>query len=74
LGYEINAKYLLIYRKMIYVANHKHLKKLILDEYHKIPYVGHTRYKKMIFSLRKEFFWLDMKKDVAKYLARCLEI
>lgn len=27
----------------------------------------------MITALRKEYYWLGMKKDVARYLARCLE-
>ena len=39
LGYEINSEGMLIYRKRIYVSNQKNLKKLVLDEYHKIPYV-----------------------------------
>jgi len=56
LGYEVNVEDLLIYRKRIYVPNQKHLKKLILDEYHKIPYADHPGYQKMFSPLRKEFF------------------
>ena len=45
----------------------------ILDEYHKRPYAGHLGYQKLILALRKNMFWPGMKKDVADYLARCLE-
>jgi len=72
LGYEINAKKLLIYRKRIYVPNQKHLKNLILDEYHKIPYASHPENQKMISALWNEFLWPGMKKEVAEYLAKCL--
>eukprot|EP00253_Pinus_taeda_P022905 PITA_22905 len=35
--------------------------------------LGHPEYQKMIFALRKEFFWPGMKEEVAEYLAKCLE-
>lgn len=57
----------------MYVPNQQHLKNLILDEYHKIPYAGHPGYQKMICALQKGFFWHGMKKEVAEYLAKCLE-
>lgn len=44
-----------------------------MDEYYKSHYIGHPRYQKMITTLRKEYYWLGRKKDVARYLARCLE-
>lgn len=49
------------------------LKNLILDEFHKIPYVGHPGYQKLITALRKEYYWPGMKKDATKYLTRCQE-
>eukprot|EP00253_Pinus_taeda_P012395 PITA_12395 len=44
-----------------------------MDEYHKSHYAGHPGYQKMITALRREYYWLSMKKDVAGYLAQCLE-
>jgi len=55
------------------VPNQKLLKELILNEYHKIPYAGHPGYQKLIFVLRKEFFWPGMKKEIVEYLGQCLE-
>lgn len=49
------------------------LKNLILDEFHISHYAGHLGYQKMITALRKEYHWPGMKKNVAEYLARCLE-
>lgn len=59
--------------KRIYVPNQQHLKNLIFEEYHKIPYAAHHGYQKMISAMRNEFFWPSMKKEVAKYLAKCLK-
>ena len=73
MGYEINVEKLMICRKRIYVPNQEHLKILILDEYHKVPYAGHPGYKKLITTIRKEYFEPSMMKEVAKYLARYLE-
>ena len=40
---------------------------------HKNPYSGHPGYQKMITMLRKEYFWPNMKNEVAEFLARCIE-
>ena len=48
-------------------------KLLILDEVHKTPYSGHPGYQKTITMLRKEYFWPNMKTEVAEYIARYLE-
>ena len=46
---------------------------LILNEVHKSPYSGHPGYQKMITMLRKEYFWPNMKNEVADFLDRCIE-
>ena len=40
---------------------------------HNVPYVGHPRYYKTIVEIRCQYFWPRMKKEVANYIARCLE-
>jgi hypothetical protein len=40
---------------------------------HDVPYAGHPGYHKTITEIRSQFFWLGMKKDVADYIARCME-
>lgn len=45
---------------------------MIVDEYHKKFNAGHPKYENMITMLRTIFF-LDMKKEVAECLSKCLE-
>ena len=44
-----------------------------MDKLHKLPYLRHPGYQKMITMIRKDFFWPNMKKEVVEYLSRCLE-
>jgi hypothetical protein len=44
-----------------------------MDELHKRPYIGHLGYQKMTTTTRKLFYWPGLKKDIADYLAKCLE-
>jgi hypothetical protein len=44
-----------------------------MDELHKIPYSGHPGYQKIVTTSRKHFYWLGLKKDIAAYLAKCIE-
>ena len=45
--YTQNQKGLICYKNRLYVPNVESLKREILDEYHKQPYVGNPRYQKM---------------------------
>ena len=58
---------------MLYIPNIREIKLIVMDELHKRPYSGHLGYQKMITMIRKNFFWSNMKMEVAEYLARCLE-
>ena len=71
--YSFNEKGLMLYKNMLYVPNIPEVKLLILNEVHKSPYSGHLGYQKMITMLRKEYFWPNMKNEVAGFLARCIE-
>jgi hypothetical protein len=42
-------------------------------ELHKIPYIGHLGYHRMITTTRKLFYWPGLKKGIAYYLTKCLE-
>jgi hypothetical protein len=44
-----------------------------MDELHKRPYTGHPGYQKMITTTRKQFYWPGLKRDIADYLAKCIE-
>jgi hypothetical protein len=62
-----------MHKNIIYVPSSEELWNLVLKEMHDIPYDGHLGYQKMITSVRSQFFWSGMKKDVVDYIARCME-
>ena len=72
-GYTQNHNGRIYYRGRLYIPNVDSLKKEILDEYDKNPYSGQPGYQKLLATLKKNLFWPRMKKDVASYLARCIE-
>ena len=63
----------MLYKNRFYVPNIPEIKLLILNDVHKSPYSKHPGYQKMITMLRKEYFWPNMKKGVAEFIARCIE-
>lgn len=64
---------MLLYKKRLYVLDQNSIKNLILDEFHINHYVGHPGYQKIITVIWKDYVWLEMKRNVAEYLVRCLE-
>jgi hypothetical protein len=72
-GYQKTEGGLLTYRSRFYIPDCDDLKRFIMDELHKRPYSGHPGYQKMITATRKQFYWPGLKKDIAEYLAKCIE-
>ena len=48
------------------------LRREILDKTHNAPYAMHPGTTKMYNTLRQNYWWPGMKKDVADFVARCL--
>ena len=48
------------------------LRKAILDDAHRSKMTIHPGRDKMYQDMKQVFFWADMKKDMAEYVARCL--
>jgi hypothetical protein len=49
------------------------LRNVILKEMHNVPYTGQPRYQKIVSTVKSQYYWLDMKKEIAEYIAKCLE-
>ena len=64
---------IITYIEKIYVPNSNELKNMVLREMHIVSYAGHLGYQKKITFIRSQYFWSGMKKEVANYIARCLE-
>ncbi|KAK1606927.1 hypothetical protein QYE76_030600 [Lolium multiflorum] len=57
--------------KRICVANDPELRKLIFQEAHETPYSIHPGNTKMYMDLKERFWWNNMKRDIAEYIAKC---
>jgi hypothetical protein len=72
-GYQMTDGGLLTYKNRLYIPDCDDLKRFIMDELHKRSYIGHPGYQKMITATRKQFYWPGLKKEIANYLAKCIE-
>eukprot|EP00253_Pinus_taeda_P030047 PITA_30047 len=61
------------FRNMICVLDNSEPKKLILREFHVKLYSGHLGYQKTLTTLKKFYHWLNLKKEVAEFVARCMD-
>ena len=57
----------------IYVPMLGDLCTLVLSKAHCVPYFAHPGVKKMHADLKQLYFWAGMRRDVADFVARCLE-
>jgi hypothetical protein len=64
---------LLTYKGILYIPNCDQLNRFIMDEIHKLPYIGHPGYHKIIMATRKLFYWPGLKKDIVDYFAKFLD-
>jgi hypothetical protein len=71
--YTLENDGLLRYKGRIYVPEDDDLRNLIMKEAHQAPYAAHPGVQKMYADLKQLFFWTGMKKDITKFVARCLE-
>jgi hypothetical protein len=71
--YESQEDGILRYREKIYVPNSSQLKNTLPREMHNVLFVGNPGYRKSIAGVRSQYFRPRMKKEVANYIARCLE-
>jgi hypothetical protein len=59
------------FRKRLLVPVDPEIKKVILDEAHMSKFSIHPSSTKMYQDLKQNFWWSNMKVDIAKYVAEC---
>ena len=59
------------FEKRICVPDNPDLKKLILQEAHDTPYSIHPGNTKMYMDVKERFWWNNLKRDIAEYIAKC---
>jgi len=60
------------FQNRLYVPKNDGLRKQILEEAHNTCYSVYPRGTKMYRDLRQYFWWNNMKKDITKYVDKCL--
>jgi hypothetical protein len=69
---SLDRNELLRFKNRLYIPDSAELKLTILDDVHKKPYFGHLGYQKMVTTLRKMFYWPNMKGGTSKYISKFL--
>ena len=62
----------LVMEGRVCVPDMEELRKQIMNEAHFAPYAMHPGSTKMYQNLKPYYWWPTMRKDVAKFVARCL--
>jgi hypothetical protein len=71
--YNLGLDGILLHKKKKFVPNVQDLKHMILHEMNNVPYAGHPRYQKTVAAVKSQYFWPGMKREIAEYIARCME-
>ena len=70
--FSVSSDGVLHFKGRLCIPDDAQLKEQILSEAHSIPYSVHPSAINMYKDLKEQFWWPSMKKEVAKYIARCL--
>jgi len=57
----------------IYVPNNQKIKERILQENHEPVDIGHLGQQQMIDLIKRNYWWLEIKKDIKKYIQECFK-
>ncbi|KAJ0557459.1 putative nucleotidyltransferase, Ribonuclease H [Helianthus annuus] len=60
------------HQSRIWIPKQGNLRSKILEEAHKSRYIVHPGNNKMYQDLKRNFWWIGMKKDIAEYVSKCL--
>ena len=71
--YCLTKNILVRFKDRIYVSDNSDLKKATLREFGVKPYLGHLGYQKTLTTMKKFYYWPNIKKDVAGFLATCFD-
>ena len=63
---------MILFRDRVCIPNNAEVKKIMLEESHSSQYSVHPRATKMYQDMKKLLWWPGMKKDIAKFVSKCL--
>jgi hypothetical protein len=70
-GFSEDEQGTIWFEKRVCVASDPDLRKIIFQEAHETPYSIHHGNTKMYIDLKERFWWNNMKRDIAEYIAKC---
>ena len=71
-NFSITQEGVLTMKDRVYVPDVEDLKKLIMEEAHCSTYAMHPGSTKMYQTIKENYWWSGMKKDIADFVSRCL--
>ena len=71
-NFSITQDGVLTLRGRVCVPNVDDLRKLIMKEAHCFAYAMHPKSTKLYHSIKENYWWLGMKKDIADFMSKCL--
>jgi hypothetical protein len=69
--FQIDHRDVVLFGQRLVVPVDPEIKKIILDEAHQSKFFIHPSSTKMYQDLKQNFWWSNMKVDIAKYVAEC---
>ena len=57
----------------IYIPNNKKIQEQILQENHDPVNIRHPGQQRMIKLIKRNYWWLDIKEDIKKYVQECMK-
>ena len=70
-GFHVDEQETVWFEKHICVPQDPDLRKLILQKAHDSPYSIHPGNTKMYMDVKERYWWNNLKKDIAEYIAKC---
>ena len=70
--FSVNEDEFLYYRDQVCVPNDDELKKSILEEAHNGSFAMYPSSMKMYHDLKTSYRWSGMKRDVSKFVTKCM--
>lgn len=69
--FSVRSDGTLVFRGWLCVPNNMDLKRMILDEASDMKYTVHPGSTKMYHNLKQRYWWIRMKKKIARYVNKC---
>ena len=71
-NFSITQDGILVMKGKVCVPNIDNLRKAIMEEAYCLAYVMHFGSTKMYRTIKENYWWFGMKRDIAEFVSKCL--